>query len=107
MQVTAGLSRDFDFTGQAPVELPYIGHKGMVCLGNLKLKRWGFKTGISIPRGKFEECLARRDLWLEAEGGQGAVCRDFLFLEARFVLTGPNLNPIFLSSQKNERAISI
>ena len=103
MRVIFGLNRDLDSTGQAPVELPYIGHKGMVCLGNLKLKRWGFQTGISIPRGKFEERPARR----EAEGGQGAVCRGFLFLEARFVLTGPNPNPIFLSSQKNERAISM
>ena len=58
-------------------------------------------------RGRFEERPARRDLRLEAEGGEGAVCRGFLFLEARFVLTGPNLNPIFLSSQKNERAISM
>jgi hypothetical protein len=38
-----------------------------------------------------EERPARR----EAEGGQGVVCRGFVFLEARFVLTGSNLNPIF------------
>jgi hypothetical protein len=30
------------------------GTEGMVCLRNLKLKRWGVLTGILIPQGKLE-----------------------------------------------------